>query len=128
MRKSYLILFIAIALFLYGVNLSGQGVSINEDGSSADNSAILDIKSTDKGLLIPGLTLNDASTASPVSNPATGLMIYNINGSEPLGYSFWDGSAWEKIYDSKNGVDTDWTINGNDLQVYIIRFGFSRIK
>lgn len=81
MRKSYLILFIAIALFLYGVNLSGQGVSINEEGSSADNSAILDIKSTDIGLR-----------------------------GEVIG--FFEANCLILLY----------------MQVYIIRFVFSRIK
>jgi hypothetical protein len=38
---------------LFTSNLMSQNVSINNDGSVADPSAILDVKSTRQGLLIP---------------------------------------------------------------------------
>jgi len=39
-------------LILISLGLSAQ-VSINTDGSSADGSAMLDVKSSDKGMLVP---------------------------------------------------------------------------
>nr|MCU0351792.1 hypothetical protein [Flavobacterium sp.] len=45
-----------LALGLIALNANAQSVSINTDGSTADNSAILDVKSTDKGILIPRMT------------------------------------------------------------------------
>ena len=92
----------------------GQGVSISADGSTANNSAMLDIISSDKGILIPRITLDDASTASPISSPATGLMIYNENGTEPIGFYHWDGSVWQKLFDA-NGDDNDWILSGNNM-------------
>jgi trimeric autotransporter adhesin len=34
----------------------GQGMAVNNDGSTADASALLDVKSTTKGMLIPRMT------------------------------------------------------------------------
>ena len=101
-------------LFLLNFNSYGQGVSISADGSEANNSSMLDIISSDKGILIPRVTLDDASTASPVSSPATGLMIYNENGTEPIGFYHWDGSVWQKFFDA-NGGDNDWIVSGNNM-------------
>ena len=50
-------------------------VSINNDGSQPDNSAMLDIKSTNKGMLIPRLT---QSQIKSISGPANGLLVYRV--------------------------------------------------
>jgi hypothetical protein len=52
-----------------------------------DASAMLDIKSTDKGLLIPRMTL-----ANRPATPATGLLIYQTDGT--AGFYYYTGSAW----------------------------------
>ena len=55
-------------------NLFAQNVSINADGSLADTSAILDISSTTKGLLLPRMT---TSQQNSIILPANGLTIFN---------------------------------------------------
>ncbi|WP_449387087.1 hypothetical protein [Chryseobacterium lineare] len=45
--------------------------------SSPDASAVLDITATNKGLLIPRVALTSTTDQTTISNPATGLMIYN---------------------------------------------------
>jgi len=65
--------------------------------TSPDQSAILDITATDKGLLIPRVSLNDHTTPAPVTNPAVGLLIYNANGTEPHGFWYWDGTQWVQV-------------------------------
>ncbi len=93
MKKSMILL---LAIILMSTSLVAQ-VSINTDGSDPDGSAMLDIKSTDKGILIPRVTLNDASTAAPVANPVEGLIIYNIDGSEAKGFYYWTGTEWQIV-------------------------------
>jgi uncharacterized protein (TIGR02145 family) len=51
-----------------------QGVSINTSGLTADASAMLDISSTSKGLLIPRMTLSQRDN---INSPATSLLIFN---------------------------------------------------
>ena len=52
---------------------TAQSVGINADGSAANATAILDLKSTTKGLLPPRMTY---AQRQAISSPATGLMIY----------------------------------------------------
>ncbi|MEI6143336.1 MAG: hypothetical protein WCP85_28925 [Mariniphaga sp.] len=83
----------AMLLFLIG-NLfaQNQNVGINNDGSSPDASAMLDVSSTTKGFLPPRMT---ASEKAAISNPATGLLIYQTNGT--AGFYYYNGAAWVAI-------------------------------
>jgi hypothetical protein len=62
-------------------------VSINTTGSAPDPSAMLEVKSTTKGLLPPRLT---TAQRNAISNPAQGLTIYNTDLSC---LEFYTGSA-----------------------------------
>ncbi|MCK9422263.1 MAG: hypothetical protein M0Q38_06680 [Bacteroidales bacterium] len=64
-------LFILLLLFSNGTLFSQ--VAINIDGGPADNSAMLDIKSTDRGLLPPRMTHAELNA---IVNPADGLVVY----------------------------------------------------
>jgi microcystin-dependent protein len=78
-----------------------QNVGINADGSTPDGSAMLDVKSTTKGLLIPRMT---ATQKTNISSPATGLMIYQTDA--PAGFYYYNGSAWTLI-GTGSGSETD---------------------
>ncbi|MCD4724449.1 MAG: hypothetical protein K8R63_06360 [Bacteroidales bacterium] len=67
-----------------------QGVAINTTGADPDNSAMLDVVSTTKGVLIPRMTQTQRNA---ISSPATGLMIFQTDNTAGL-YCF-DGSSWE---------------------------------
>jgi hypothetical protein len=81
------------------MQIYAQNVGINSDGSSPNASAMLDIKSADKGLLIPRVALTSTSSASPITSPATSLLIYNTAtaGDVTPGYYYWNGSAWVRF-------------------------------
>ncbi|MEM6264359.1 MAG: hypothetical protein AAGI38_17730, partial [Bacteroidota bacterium] len=85
--------FLIISLFLLNILfLSAQtdGVSINRTGADPDSSAILDIQSSTKGLLIPRM---DSSSRIAISNPAEGLMVYDSTTQ-----SFWYyQQAWQEL-------------------------------
>src|SRR6187402_896055 len=84
-----------------------QGVAINTDGTNADNSALLDIKSSSKGILIPRLT---TAQKTAISSPATGLLIYQTNGA--AGFYYYNGSAWASL-SAAAGALTGWSTTGN---------------
>jgi hypothetical protein len=84
----------------------GNGVSINNTSAVAASSALLDMTSTTKGLLIPRMSTLQR-TAIP--SPATGLMVYDTNLNA---FMFFDGTNWGNI--NGNGV-SDWNVNGNDI-------------
>lgn len=54
----------------------GQGTAINTSGASPDNSAILDVSSNQKGMLIPRMTDQERNA---ITNPANGLTIFNTS-------------------------------------------------
>ncbi len=84
--KTFKLLLLAIAIFA-SYTITAQ-VSINTDGSNADGSAMLDVKSTDKGFLPPRMT--EAQRQS-ISSPATGLIIYNTTQNKP---NYYNGTEW----------------------------------
>lgn len=49
--KNYASLLLLMTAILYSIQIYPQGVAINDDNSSPDNSAMLDIKSTEKACL-----------------------------------------------------------------------------
>jgi trimeric autotransporter adhesin len=69
-----------VLLCLYS-GLLAQSAGINTDGSALNASAILDIKSSTRGILIPRTS---TSSRLAVTNPANGLMLYDTT----IG-SFW---------------------------------------
>jgi len=92
------------------VGLSAQNVGINADGSAPDNSAMLDVSSNDKGFLPPRIALTATNSASPVTSPAVGLLVYNTAtaGSAPNnvapGFYYWNGTAWISLITSVTGT------------------------
>jgi len=79
-------------------------VAINTTGAAAYSSAMLDISSTDKGLLIPRMTRQERDD---ISNPSIGLLIYQTDYSS--GFYFYRYSGWEQL----SSESTGWGIKGN---------------
>jgi len=72
--------------------LSGYGqVGINTDGTTPDGSALLDVKSTEKGILIPRMT---TTQRTGISSPAEGLMVYD---TELDAFYYFDGTEWQGV-------------------------------
>jgi hypothetical protein len=101
MKNIFYVLFLALSL-----SVNAQ-VAINTDGSLPDNSAMLDVKSTSKGLLLPRMTRIQRNA---IVNPATGLMIYQTDNSP--GYYYNSGTsaipAWVLA-----GTGSGWGLTGN---------------
>jgi len=106
----YKLLLFTTAL-LFGIQSYAQtGVAINNTGADPDTSAMLDVSSTSKGLLVPRLT---EAQRTAIALPAKGLLVYQNDGTE--GFYYYDGSAWTNLslvnftesnftYDSRTGV------------------------
>jgi len=85
-------------------NLIAQNVGIGT--TTPDASAILDITSGAKGLLIPRMT--SAQRISIVS-PATGLQVYQTDGTK--GFYYFDGTVWAPL--GTGGGAGGWSMTGN---------------
>jgi hypothetical protein len=80
-------------------------VAINTDGTAADNSSILDIKSTNKGMLVPRMTQTQRDA---ITSPATGLFIYQTDAT--AGFYYWNGTVWTAI-----APPAGWGFSGNAI-------------
>ena len=98
--------FVACAIALFGffampVAVFSQNVAINAAGTAADNSAKLDISATNKGVLIPRVSLISNTDVATIASPATSLLVYNSNASmtngNGKGYYYWNGSKWGPV-------------------------------
>lgn len=85
--------FFIIAILLLGNTLFAQ-VGINNDGSTPNNSAILDVSSTSKGLLPPRMTQEQRNT---ISNPVAGLIVWCSNCGPTGELEVYNGSAWTNL-------------------------------
>ena len=93
-----LIILLAFLFTVYS-NVFPQSVGINSTGTSPDGSAMLDIVSTDKGMLIPRVDY-----ASISSKTVTGLVVY-ITANGPEGnnlFYYFNGNAWHAIANTEN--------------------------
>ncbi len=71
------------------------GVAISQTATTPDQSAILDVQSTSKGMLIPRMS---SSLRTNISNPANGLLVFDTTTD-----SFWFFSGvWTELIDHSN--------------------------
>ena len=101
MKKLFLIVTI-----LLGINAYAQ-IAVNADGADPDNSSMLDVKSTEKGLLLPRMTLTQRNA---ITSPATGLLIYQTNVTPGFYYNSGTSGSPVWVY---VGSGFGWSLTGN---------------
>lgn len=96
MKNLFTIILLTLFISFFG---NAQNVAINTDGTNANSDAILHLKSTSKGLLIPSMT---SSQRTSISNVSDGLMVYDTQTN-----SFWfrDSGTWTEIV--SGDIETD---------------------
>ena len=100
--KNTILLFVLILSVLASM---AQNVGINSDGTAPATSAMLDVKSSTKGFLVPRMS---ATERGNISSPATGLLVYQTDGT--AGFYYYTGLAWTLVgTGSGNGTLTDVT-------------------
>lgn len=96
-------------MLVTSISVFSQSLSINTDGSTANASAMLDIKSNTKGLLIPRLTKAEKNA---VAAPATGLLIYQT-GPDSTGFYYYQNLRWNWLADNTKTDSSYWGLHGN---------------
>jgi hypothetical protein len=80
-----------LALFLLAGTCTYAQVSINTDNSIPDPSAMLDVKSTTKGMFVPRMTRAERNA---IVNPGDGLMVYCTNCGTNGSLSIFTAGSW----------------------------------
>lgn len=91
--KQKLLIF-AAALFIGIQSYAQNGVAINTTGADADNSAILDVSSTNKGFLPPRMT---SGKRDAISSPAAGLLVWCSNCGAKGEMQVYNGTEWTNM-------------------------------
>jgi trimeric autotransporter adhesin len=97
-----------LAIFIFPMVVFAQSVGIGTQTPHA--SAMLDVRSTNKGLLIPRVT---EVQKEAIANPATGLLVWQTDGTP--GFYYNNGTPQDpKWYMLSTAMDTDWKLTGNN--------------
>jgi hypothetical protein len=98
---------------------SAQRVAINTDGSLADPSAILDVKSTTNGMLVPRMS---SEARGAIVSPSKGLLVFDNNTAT---FWFYSGVNWVEL----RGVGTTnfWLPNPNGIYYNAARVGVGAV-
>lgn len=105
MKSKLLILLISYLTLTLSINLHAQ-VGINT--TNPQPGSMLDVTSTDKGILIPRVDIANLNTIAPVTGGGTeSLLVYNTNLTTGKGFYFWNGSLWVPL------IGKDWKEVGN---------------
>jgi hypothetical protein len=81
-------------------------VKIGDNPNTINANSLLELESTNKGLLPPRVVLTDVNSVAPLTATVpTGMMVYNSGGTVASGYYSWDGSKWVPFVTGFGGVN-----------------------
>lgn len=96
-------------------SLQAQSILINEGGGTPDASAALEIRSTDKGMLVPRM---DETSRLSISSPAQGLLVFQTNGL--VGFYYHNGTNWDTLVGS-TVINVSNITNENNANIAVVR-------
>ena len=116
---------LSILLFILGLvytpNIFSQ-VKIGDNPRSINADAMLEIESTNKGVLLPRIALRSTTTATPLKKFIAGMVVYNTSNTNDItpGLYFCDGTKWiravtnVKESESSSSQNELWSLKGNN--------------
>jgi hypothetical protein len=95
--------FVFLLLLSFAVHaVQAQGFAVNATGANAHSSAMLDVSSNSKGVLVSRMT---SVQRTAIATPATGLLVFDTDSVQ---FAFYNGTAWQMLSSSANF----WVQNG----------------
>jgi trimeric autotransporter adhesin len=101
--------FLLAAQFILCPTGKAQSFAINTDGSTANASALLDVKSTQKGVLIPRMSRAERNA---ITAPVAGLLVFQ-NAPDSAGFYYYTGTGWAWMHADTNADSLAWRTGGN---------------
>jgi len=107
------LLIIALVVLLSSNQNIAQNIGIGSESFTPDASAMLEVKATDMGMLVPRIALIGENDASTISSPATSLLVYNTTVGSGLvaGYYYNAGTPaapnWKRLITTNDIVIAD---------------------
>jgi len=105
-----------VVVFTASLQVFTQAIGVGANVFTPDASAMLEVRATNKGILIPQVALTGVNDATTIASPATSLLVYNTGtgGLSPAGYYYNAGTPaapkWVKLQITREG----WLLTGNE--------------
>jgi hypothetical protein len=98
--------------------VSYSQVKIGNNPNTINPNAMLEIESTDKGLLLPRLALKSTTNPLPLVNFVEGMFVFNTANQNDItpGIYYSDGTKWIRVNGSlggSSGSAGNWSLDGN---------------
>lgn len=112
-RQSVRVTVLTCLCFWLTVTMLHAQMRVGQPSGAPDGSAALDVSggpyssgSMYRGLLPPKVALTQTTQATPVTAPATGLLVYNTaqTGDVTPGYYYWEGKKWARLSTAAPGA------------------------
>jgi uncharacterized protein (TIGR02145 family) len=112
---------IILGFFMCQLIVLNAQIKVGNNPSTINTNSVLEMESTDKGLLIPRVALSSTNSFSPLINFETGMLVYNTatSGTAPNnvtpGTYYCDGFLWIRV-----GNDFDaskWSNNNTNSSI-----------
>jgi Chaperone of endosialidase len=102
--------------------LSKAQVAVNFTGALPAASAMLDVSSTSRGILIPQVSIDSLKDVTSIPSPANGLIVYNttqpgVRNDMSRGYYWYSANALSWIKFADNLTDNVWKPGGLGVQL-----------
>jgi hypothetical protein len=112
-------LFIALLSLGYNINAQNKELKIGTNPTIKQPSAVLEVESANKGMLMPRVELDDVLDVTTILAPANALTVFNTAtaGTAPNdvtpGYYYWSTaeSKWIRLLNQKDAVEP-WQVEG----------------
>jgi len=97
MKKSLLF----SAAIVCSVITANAQIKIGDNPNTINANSLLEMESTNKGLLAPRVALSDVNSVSPLTGTVpAGMIVYSTGGTVTDGFYFWSGSKWLAVQSS----------------------------
>jgi hypothetical protein len=113
---SHLAILTTVLIFGSTVSVFAQ-IKVGDNPTTLNPDALLEIETTNKGLLLPRVALTSTTDAAPLSAHVQGMIVYNTAdvpapGDVTTGYYYNDGTQWVRLA-GDNSIANEWMITGN---------------
>lgn len=106
-------LFFTLAL-VFVVTAAFAQVKVGDNPTTINPNAVLEMESTNKGMLLPRVALTSTTAAAPLTGFVAGMSVYNTAtaGDVTPGYYYCDGTQWVRLATGGMSEWIDGTVTG----------------
>lgn len=111
-RKKTSSLLLSMLMLFFSISLDAQ-MKVGDNPTTLNSNSILEIESTNKGVLLPRLSLSSTTVPSPLSTHLAGMVAYNVATAADVtpGFYYNDGSKWVRLYSSSTAANSTAATN-----------------